>query len=76
MSHNWIKKEQFDQITNRLAIYEQIRLRQDLINSMVGQLYPSILKDEITILHDKLYQPEITGSWYQNRNLNKILDDV
>ena len=38
-------------LTDDAAIVEQIRLRGILISQMVGQLYPSILFDEIQMLN-------------------------
>lgn len=54
-----IDKDRLGAMTDPLAIQEEIKSRINLINQMVGTLYPSILFDEIIQLRERHY--ELTG---------------
>lgn len=46
------------------AVLRAIEDRKELMNQMVGRLYPSILRDEIIdlqVLHDSMDRPEVQG---------------
>lgn len=46
-----LNKEQFNTISSFEEAWEEINIRKNLISQMVGTLYPSILRDEISELY-------------------------
>lgn len=50
-------KSEFFELTNE-EIWEEISIRRDLIDMMIGNLYPSVLEGEIETLGNLLKDPQ------------------